>query len=193
MEQSYEVNKTFDKINFEEIPLQKGEYENCTFNNCNFSNSNLSEIKFVDCIFNDCNLSNSKLMNTLFRDVKFKGCKMLGLGFDKCSDFGLSFIFDNCTLDHSTFFKKKIKQTLFRNSQLAETDFTDCDLSGSLFDNCVLTNARFEKTILEKADFSTSHHYSIDPEINKIKKAKFSLSQLPGLLEKYDIVIDKSN
>ena len=44
----------------------------------------------------------------------------------------------------------------------------------------------------QAADFTTAHNYSIDPEINKIKKAKFSLSQLPGLLDKYDIVINKA-
>jgi len=47
----------------------------------------------------------------------------------------------------------------------------------------------FENTILEKVDFSTSFNYSIDPEMNKIKKAKFSLPEVIGLLNKYDIEI----
>ena len=109
MEQSYAVNKTFDRVNFEDSPIANGEYENCIFKNCNFSNSNLSGVKFIECQFNECNLSMSKLTGTLFRDVQFKDCKMLGLRFDTCSDFGLSFSFENCTLNHSTFYKKKIK------------------------------------------------------------------------------------
>ena len=47
MEQSYEVNKTFDKVNFEDSPIANGEYENCIFKNCNFSNSNLAELNLL--------------------------------------------------------------------------------------------------------------------------------------------------
>jgi uncharacterized protein YjbI with pentapeptide repeats len=68
-------------------------------------------------------------------------------------------------------------------------DFTDCDLTGSIFDNCDLTMATFENTIIEKADFRTSFNYSIDLNINRVKKAKFSLLGLAGLLDKYDIDI----
>ena len=39
-------------------------------------------------------------------------------------------------------------------------------------------------------DFKTSYNYSIDPEVNSIKKAKFSLEGISGLLYKYDIVIE---
>ncbi len=74
---------------------------------------------------------------------------------------------------------------------MIEVDFSNCDLSGSVFENCNLLRATFENTILEKADFCTSFNYSLDPEINKIKKAKFSLSGLIGLLDKYDIEIEK--
>jgi hypothetical protein len=56
-----------------------------------------------------------------------------------------------------------------------------------------LTGARFENTIIEKADLRTSYNYSIDPENNRIKKAKFSLAQIAGLLDKYNIEIDKAN
>lgn len=188
-----EENKSFDKINFEESPLPRGEYEYCTFNNCNFANSDLSSIKFIDCTFKNCNLSLAKTVNTIFREAKFLDCKMLGLRFDSCSDFGLSFSFENCTLNHSTFFKKKIKKTIFKNSQLQEIDFTECDLTESKFDNCDLMDAHFERSILEKADFRTASNLALDPEINRIKKAKFSLSQLPGMFIKYDIIIDLGN
>jgi hypothetical protein len=50
--------------------------------------------------------------------------------------------------------------------------------------------ATFESTIIEKADFRTSFNYSIDPEKNRIKKARFSLAGIAGLLDKYDIEID---
>jgi len=67
----------------------------------------------------------------------------------------------------------------------------ETDLTGAVFDNCDLTQAIFDHTILEKADFRTSYNYSFDPEINRIKKAKFSVPEVSGLLDKYDIDIEK--
>jgi hypothetical protein len=62
-------------------------------------------------------------------------------------------------------------------------------LTSSVFHNCNLLKAAFYNTIIEKADFATSINYSIDPEINRIKKAKFSIFGLPGLLDKHDLII----
>lgn len=171
--------------------LTKGEYENCIFNNCNFAETDLSEFKFIDCKFNGCNFSLANLNKTVFRDVKFKDCKMLGLRFDSCNEFGLSFSFDSCQLNHCSFYKTKIKKTIFKNSQLQETDLAEADLTNVVFDNCNLIQAIFDHTIIEKADFRTSYNYSIDPENNRIKKAKFSILGVSGLLEKYDIDIEK--
>ena len=70
-------------------------------------------------------------------------------------------------------------------------DFTECDLTGAVFDNCDLLGAAFENTILKTADFRTSINYSINPDINQIKKAKFSLPAVIGLLDRYDIKIEK--
>jgi fluoroquinolone resistance protein len=187
MQEIYIQDKTFDRND----SLIKGEYENCIFNNCNFTDSELSAFKFIDCTFNSCNFSLTKLNKTVLRDVKFKDCKMLGLRFDTCSEFGLSLSFDGCQLNHSSFYRTKIKKTIFKNSQLQETDFAEADLTSSVFDNCNLSQAIFDHTTLEKADFRTSYNYSIDPEINRIKKAIFSISGVSGLLDKYDIDIQK--
>jgi uncharacterized protein YjbI with pentapeptide repeats len=116
---------------------------------------------------------------------------MLGLRFDTCHEFGLSVSFDGCQLNLSSFYKTKIKKTVFKNSQLEEVDFAEADLTSSVFDDCNLTQAIFDHTILEKTDFRTSFNYSIDPEINRIKKAKFSISGISGLLDKYDIDIER--
>jgi hypothetical protein len=48
----------------------------------------------------------------------------------------------------------------------------------------------FDNCIIEKADFTTANNYSIDPEKNKIKNAKFSIPAVIGLLNNYDIVIE---
>lgn len=184
-------NTNYSKKDFVTHPFEQGEYESCTFDACDFSNADFSECKFIDCTFINCNLSMVKLVQAMFQDTHFKGCKMLGLQFDSCKDFALSFTFENCTLDHATFFRKKIKKTLFRNSHLHNVDFTECDLTAALFDHCDLLNAKFEHTVLEKADFRTSTNYAIDPEINKIRKAKFSLPGVIALLDKYDLDIER--
>jgi uncharacterized protein YjbI with pentapeptide repeats len=189
METEYINDTTFEPADGDDVQLAKGEYETCRFINCDFSNGNLSGIRFTDCEFIGCNLSLTKLNQTAFRDAIFINCKMLGLQFDTCAPFGLSFRFENCILNHSTFYGTKIKKTLFKDSKLEETDFSQCDLSESAFINCDFTNAIFDNTFLVKADFRTSINYRIDPEKNRMKKAKFSLDGLPGLLQKYDIEI----
>jgi len=187
MGQNITQDRNFDKDDL----LTQGEYENCIFNSCSFADNYLSNFKFIDCIFDSCNLSLAKLYKTTFRDVEFIDCKMLGLRFDTCNEFGLSFLFVGCQLNHSSFYRAKIKKTIFKNSQLQETDFTEADLTGSVFDNCNLAHAIFDHSILEKADFRTAYNYSIEPELNKIKKAKFALSGVAGLLDKFDIYIEK--
>jgi uncharacterized protein YjbI with pentapeptide repeats len=78
---------------------------------------------------------------------------------------------------------------LFRKTVLQEVDFTACDLSSAIFDKCDLAGATFDNTNIEKADFRTAYNYSIDPDKNKLKKAKFSLTGISGLLDKYNIDI----
>lgn len=190
MHNHFVEDKTFDKVNFKETVLLKGEYENCTFSTCDFSNTDLSNVKFISCKFEHCNLSMALLGNTAFKEVIFTNSKMLGLRLDHCSRMALEISVENCTLNHSSFHKLKLKNTVFKSSQLEEVDFTECDLTGALFDNCNLQKAVFDNTILEKTDFTTAYNYSFDPERNRIKKAKFSLNGVAGLLSKYNIEID---
>jgi len=57
--------------------------------------------------------------------------------------------------------------------------------------NCDLQRTFFNNTNLEGVNFRTSFNYSIDPELTRIKKAKFSLHSIAGLLDKNDIEIEK--
>jgi fluoroquinolone resistance protein len=189
MSKMYTQDKHFNGEDFSDERLPKGEYENCTFNNCVFAHSDLSEVNFTDCSFENCDLSMTKLKHASFRDAVFTSCKLLGLRFDECNPFLLSFTFEGCILNFSSFFRLKLKKTLFRDCRMQEVEFVETDLSQSTFAACDLSGAVFEKTILEGADLRTAVHYSIDPELNRIAKAKFALTGLPGLLEKYKIVV----
>lgn len=81
-------------------------------------------------------------------------------------------------------------RTEFVSCSLTDADFFQTDLKGSKVINCDLLGAIFENTILQNADLSSSHNYTIDPELNYIEGAKFSLSSLPGLLSRYRIKIE---
>ena len=183
------VDKTYKGENYAEKALQIAEYENCTFSNCIFSNTDLSDIIFSECVFEDCDMSMATLKGTAFREVTFKSCKMLGLHFDDCNPFLLSFNFEGCTLNFSSFFKLKLKNIQFKDCKLEDVDFVETDLTNAVFKDCDLNKAVFDNTKLEGADFRTAFSFSIDPEINRIKKAKFSTQNIAGLLLKYNITI----
>lgn len=95
METKCIYDQSFDKVNFSEKPLIKGEYENCSFTNCDFSNPDLSEVIFLESEFSDCNFSNAGLGKTSLLDVTFNNCNMLGLIFDACNEVGFAATFRN--------------------------------------------------------------------------------------------------
>lgn len=190
MERKYVDDITFEKNDFTTSPLEQADYEHCLFVHCDFTNNDLSGTHFIDCTFKSCNLGTVKLNRTAFRDTFFSDCKLMGLQYYTCDDFLFTVTFENCMLNYSSFYKMKLKKIVFKNCNLTEADFTEADLSAANFDHCDLSKVLFENTILEKADLRTSYNYSIDPERNKIKKAKFSLPAVTGLLDKYDIEID---
>ncbi len=189
MTQEYYEDTTFEKIDFSEKVFTQGNYERCTFIRCNFSDTNLSSIHFAECEFTSCNLSMAQINGTEFIDAKFIDCKLLWLAFENCSKLLCSFYFENCILNFASFRWLKIKKTEFKNCSIQEANFTETDITSSIFDNCDLARSIFERTILEKVNFLTSYNYAIDPEINTIKNAKFSLTGVIGLLHKYNITI----
>lgn len=186
----YTLDKTFEKIDYQNHPLPAGEYENCLFKNCNFANANLSGINFSACAFIDCNLCLVQLAKTVLRDVRFVGCKLLGIHLEDSNEFGRSLAFEQCQLNNASFYQMKLKKTSFKNTQLREVDFTESDLAEAIFDGCDLAGAIFDYTNLEKADLRTSFNYAIHPEKNRIRKARFAAAGIQGLLEAYDITIE---
>lgn len=183
-------NLVFKGLDYSKTILPKGIYENCTFLSCNFMNVDLSGFTFENCIFTECDLSLVKLGSTSLQDVKFLKSKLLGLRFEDCKDFLFSVNFDECHLNLSTFYQSLLKKTIFKDCYLHEVDFTESNLANARFINCDLTRAIFERANLEKTDFTSSYNFTIDPEKNKIRKAKFSKENVAGLLTKYDIIIE---
>lgn len=183
-------DKIFENSSFAEQQIKENVYENCTFLKCDFSNAKLISCQFIDCFFVDCNLSMIDLNRSTLYNVEFKNSKILGVKFNRCNDFIFEVTFINCILDYSSFEKRKMKQTLFKDSSLKGVDFLQADLSQSSYTNCNLEDAVFYHSNLQEVDFTSSYNYNIDLDENNIKKARFSKEGLLGLLNKYNIIIE---
>jgi fluoroquinolone resistance protein len=186
--------ETFQNKSFSAEDISHNEFANCTFNNCDLSNrsfnSGIFSGIFIDCVFDSSNLAMAKLLACQLNNVTFKTSKLLGVNFADCEDSLFTVAFQGCILDYCSFVKKKMIKTSFSDCSMKNTDFTECDLTEALFSNSNLMHAVFYKTLLKKADFTSAANFIIDPETNSIKKAKFTLNGLAGLLNKYDIVIE---
>ncbi len=117
MNKTLQEKITFTKVDYSDKKLSYHEFDSCTFINCVFSKSDLSNSDFLDCHFKECSFSMVKLNNTGLNNARFTGCKLLGIDFTKCKDFLLSFGFDTCSLDYSTFFKKRSKTPYSKSAQ----------------------------------------------------------------------------
>ena len=190
MEALTHEDKTFSKIVYADKEVKNREFERCIFKDCDLSNSNFSNSRFTDCTFISCNLSMIKLNRSGLNNVVFKECKLLGINFHECEDFLFSVRFENGVLDYSSFVGKKMPKTIFTGTSLKSVVFAKANLTTAKFDNTDLLNAVFEETILKEADFLTAFNYRIDPELNTMNKAKFSLNGVAGLLFKYDIKLE---
>jgi len=190
MDKILQEQMNFENIDYSEKTLPDTEFYTCNFTKCNFTESDLSDIDFIDCNFTDCNFTMTILKNTGFKDIQFNKCKLIGLDFSICNKFLFTVHFDDCHLDYSTFHSRKLIKTNFINCTLKDVDFSKADLTSSVFKNCDLSNATFNQTILEKVDFRTAVNFTLEPDNNRIKKAKFTLRGLPGLLSTYGIEIE---
>lgn len=75
-----------------------------------------------------------------------------------------------------------MQKTPFVKCNLTEADFAEAQLKGSSFAYCDLERAFFSNTDLTEVDFSTAMNVTINPQFNKMRKAKFSRTNLEGLV-----------
>lgn len=185
----YYENETFDQLQLAGEDLSQKEFVDCIFQGCDFSEANFYKTDFIDCQFRDCNLSMVVVEQTGWKNVLCKHCKILGVDFQLCSDFLLKLAFEDCQLDYANFDKKKLAKTPFIDCRLESVSFQETDLSEAQFRGSILSHSQFYQTQLSGADFRGASAYTIDPNQNRIRGAKFSLEGVPGLLQQYQIEI----
>ena len=166
-------------------------FEQCVFRKLDVARMIFAGASFVNCRFEDCILTRVDLKNTKLYDVNFLTCQLAHVDFGLCNAFGFHVNFQTCQLDYTVFLNRKLKKANFTDCSIKEAHFLNCDLSGSVFKGCNLELTRFEANNLTQVDFSSSYNVVLDPDDNKVKKARFSIHELPGLLTKYDLVISK--
>ena len=165
-------------------------FEQCTFKKLDLAGTLFTNANFINCRFEGCDLTKVQVKNTKLYDVSFVHSKLSYVDFGSCNAFSFHVDFQSCQLDNTVFLNRKLKKAQFIDCSLKEAHFLRCDLTGTQFKECNLELARFEDNTLTQVDFSSSYNLELDPDINRIKKAKFSLHNLPGLLTKYDLVIN---
>lgn len=183
-------DKTFERVEFTPHAIDDTEFENCVFRGCDLSNFVVAGSDFVDCRFEGCNLSMFVPNHCGMKQVAFADSKLVGVDFTKCTEFAFSVSFARCNLDFARFMKMPLKSTRFDTCSLREAQFGEANLTNASFAECNLDRAVFHRTTLTGADLRTASNYAIDPETNRVAKAKFSRLGLAGLLGKYGLVID---
>lgn len=176
---------------FIEIKEQKIDsiyFDDCTFVKCDFSNAQIKNCKFTDCKFISCDLSLSKLKSCVFNDVSFEKCKLIGISWSNC-DEPFNVKFDACNISQNSFHLLDLRKMKFINSVIKDSGFEECNLQEAVFDNCDLEFSDFFNNNLKKASFETSRNYLINPQINDIEKAKFSLPEALSFLKLLPIII----
>ncbi|UOQ54011.1 pentapeptide repeat-containing protein [Hymenobacter cellulosivorans] len=166
------------------------EFEQCHFIGCDFSGAQLGQFRFADCLFERCNLSSAAMAGASLQNVAFTDCKLSGVQFAACRDFLFEVQFQGCQLHYASFFGKKLRNTRFVNCSLTDADFTSADLTDAAFQDCTLRGAVFRSTQLVGADFTTASEFSIDPDGNTLTKARFTLTGLLGLVDKYGVIVE---
>jgi uncharacterized protein YjbI with pentapeptide repeats len=83
-----------------------------------------------------------------------------------------------------------MKGSKFEDCEIRGCDFQNVYLVGGAFDRCFFSETLFHACDLEKASFRGARGYAIDPRVNKIAKAVFSVPEVLSLVECFGIRIE---
>jgi len=188
MARAYFEKKLF--VQEDVLPDCDAECDNCRFENCDFSRYHFEGAEFSHCEFYQCDFSMAVLDDLALHHVNFMGCKLVGVDFGKCSQFQFSARFEDSLMDYAVFHRNNLKKFEFVRCRMREAAFSECDLSLACFDSCDLDRTVFSQCNLEGADLRSALHFSIDPRVNRLRKACFAMPGVLGLLDYLDIRID---
>ncbi|MGE5431346.1 MAG: pentapeptide repeat-containing protein [Syntrophomonadaceae bacterium] len=182
------LHENFSGREFANSELKDTEFTDCTFDKMNFEKTRLKYVRFENCTFNKSNLSLVRINGSRFIDCKFTDCKMIGINWQE-AEAPIEIIMDKCKLDYSIFYGLDLRRIEITESFAKEVNFENADLSKGKFNGTDFSSSKFKNTNLSFSDLREATNYDINPEFNKIKKAKFSMPEAMTLLQCFDIEI----
>lgn len=179
----------FTKQTIDNQTLNEKEFEDCQFIECSFLNTKFDKCTFINCTFKNCTLSAVDISQSRFVDVTFAHSKALGIDWTKTQDVqGLTF--HHCQINYSNFQSLKLPKITITHCEAKELELSEADLHESDFSHTNFEGTVFNKTNLTKTNFSYATNYYIDPRLNTIKKAIFTLPDAVNLLHCFGVVIN---
>lgn len=184
-------SKDFKNLNLKEENLDNKNFENCSFENCSFLGTSMKGTSFIDCTFKECKISLIKIdSSTKIQDVEFLDSKIVGVMFSKCSGFTTSFSFSQCHLKHCDFSEMKLNSTKFIKCMIEGCDFINTELKKSNFNHSKFTDTTIQGCNLTESNFLHATDFIINPAENKMFRAKFSATELEGLVKTFGIKVE---
>ena len=188
------LNQTFTQLIIEKTRIEQINFENCQFKQCKFIDVIFSNIKFTECDFEFCDLALAKFPNCKFSEVSFKNSKIIGVNWTELSwplvKLTSPLYFYSSNLSHSSFYGLELSNLIVEECKAHDIDFREANLSHASFVESDLLNSLFLHTNLYSADFTNAINYTIDPNENRIKQARFSFPEVIALLNHFDIKIN---
>jgi fluoroquinolone resistance protein len=190
--------KEYEDQTFQGLLMGGESLRDCLFTDCKFLKSRLADIDFESCSFHNCkfqscDLSLMRVNNSSFVSTSFTDCKMIGINWTDAywpkGRLLATLHFEGCSINHSVLAGLILPRIRITQCVAWEVDFTEADLSEADCQSTDFAKSRFYNTNLSGANFSGATNYTIAPNYNKIKGAKFSLPEAMSLLYNLDIVL----
>jgi uncharacterized protein YjbI with pentapeptide repeats len=93
-------------------------------------------------------------------------------------------------MSNTVFSDLDFRRGIISSCRISESDFSACELGKADFSGSIFDRVMFHHCNLEKADFREAEGYSINPESNKIRSARFSLPEAQSFLGFLGIRLD---
>lgn len=184
---------SFSDLNCPSIIVEDKIFDSCKFINANFPESQFIRCKFVDSEFDNCDLSAAQFKSSSLNNITFVESKATGINWTMLNwprvQLSSPFQFYNSIISYSSFYSLDLPELVIEACIAHDVDFREANLQRANFHLTDFEHSQFVNTNLSEADFTEAHSYSIDPNQNHIKRAKFSLPDAIHLLDGFDINI----
>ena len=191
MAQIYE-DKVFNNLDLSDKGIQDVEFTNCKFFGCKFKQSAFRYVIFNECTFEDCQFVSAVFDKTEMKYCSFINSTLIGINWADVSGnvaYSIEKI-EKCLLKYNDFENMKLKKLDFGKSEIVFSNFHQVDLYESNFSECNLENTSFSACDMRKSDFRLAQGFHIDTNTCRLWGAKFSHSNLVGLVLDLGIKIE---